>query len=209
MLLHVDEWWLHPLLQWILSNRYFVCGWLSLSHFSTFIIVIVAVLVCACVRQVCADVLPNFMEKNRQSFLMYKLLTRTPIRFSYSLGAFVFCLFHFMFCFFSFCFVCILYTLYSWGFTLYSTIAITATPVRTHRHSFYCERFKFIRVYCLEILTSTLVHAVLLTATAGVTTVDAKYFSVGVCVRVSARVTMDWKINMWRNSILQVQNHRR
>lgn len=187
-----------------------MCSCFSLPHFSTFDhhqLWRSCVCVCKCVFDKCMPMCCQISwKKSAKLFNVQTFDTNTNKIFIFA-WCFRFLPISFYVLFLRF--VCILYTLYSWGFTLYSTIAITATPVITHRHSFYCERFKFIRVYCLEILTSTLVHAVLVTATAGVTTVDAKYFSVGVCVRVSARVTMDWKINMWRNSILQVQNHRR
>lgn len=135
------------------------------------------------VRQVCADVLPNFMGKNRQSFLMYKLLTRTPMRFSYSHGAFA--------SFISFIFIFCLSLLYFRSWFLRSVpwllpVLCSRGGYNTQTHSFYCEKFKFIWVYSLKILTSA-VHCcwcqALLTR--------CKY----VCV---CRVTMDWKINMSR-----------
>lgn len=81
------------------------------SSSSTFLCVqVCSTSVCRCAAK--------FHGKNRQSFLMYKLLTRTPMRTSYSHGAFVF-LFHVILFF-----ACLFLTLFSLVFT-FSTIAAT------------------------------------------------------------------------------------
>lgn len=143
------------------------------------------------VRQVCADVLPNFMGKNRQSFLMYKLLTRTPMRFSYSHGTFA--------SFISFFFVSTYFCRFLCSVPWLLPVLCSRGGYNTQTHSFYCEKFKFIWVYSLEILTSA-VHCcwcqALLTR--------CKY----VCVYAG----WQWiEKSTWvvYNSILQAENHRR
>lgn len=85
----------------------------------------------------CMCMLPNPWTKNRRTFLMHKLLTQTPKRYSYS---------HDVFVSFSF-FVCLLFTQFSLGFyVLCHCCTAGLQPDGGHNsraHSFYCEKFKF------------------------------------------------------------------
>lgn len=132
----------------------------------------------SCSTSVCRCAAKFHGKKSAKLFNVQTFDTNTNEIFIF---AWCFCFFYFIFCL-SLLYFCWFLCSVPWLLP----VLCSRGGYNTQTHSFYCEKFKFIWVYSLEILTSA-VHCcwcqALLTR--------CKY----VCV---CRVTMDWKINMSR-----------